>query len=361
MQVLSYFKTMMGPHGLYQHATLREPLLREGYCTDDNTRAVQTLLFLKQLASLSEQAEIELLLTRCWQFIVEAEEAPGSYYNFRTSSGEWLPHGRSDDMYARLVRMLLTVIDHDENQTRRQAARTMLEAHLPTVAKLTAPRAWAEILLAVTSSSAATRQQFALEPLITHGCKLLHDLWDKQATEDWPWFEPTMTYANALLPHGLLTGIKTEADDSLTDILHRSANFLRQATIANDMFIPIGSNGWYPKGGTPSRDNQQPIEAGTTFDFFLDYYQAFPDRLSLAQVAAPYLWFWGKNTLRVQLAQPDGASYDSLFLKGPNKNCGAESMLAYLWAEVRLRDAPASVAAYIAAERARLQAQDIKR
>jgi hypothetical protein len=162
-----------------------------------------------------------------------------------------------------------------------------------------------------------------------------------------------MTYANALFPHGLLGDLQKNNDVVLEEIMHKSARFLMQSTIRDGIFIPIGSNGWYPKGGRPSADNQQAIEAGVMLDFMIDYQRAYPDRVRLEDITAVYLWFFGKNTNDVIMAdEKTGACLDGIFLNGPNLNNGAESMLAYLWSEIRLREASSDIQEYAQKQKA---------
>jgi len=349
---LLHFKAMMGPHGLYQHATKREPLLSEGYCTDDNARAVQTLLYLKKLVLDKDQVEVEELLQKCWIFLKEAEEKPGIYFNFRSAEGQWLDKDRSDDMYARLIRALVLVLDHDDNEARQKEAKEKLARLLQHVEVINAPRAWSEILIALGGASALVRKQYLVQPLLEYGVDRLQRLWKDTATEDWAWFEPSMTYANAVFPHGLLMSRSVIRNENVEKILHASTGFLLQTTIEKNVFLPIGSEGWYPKGGVPSRNNQQAIEAGLTFDFLLDYEEHFSGRVSVETIAAPYLWFFGHNSKNIVMVDEQiGACLDGIFDHGPNPNYGAESMLAYQWAEIRLRLAPQAVQNYIKEKR----------
>lgn len=352
---LDHFHALMGPHGLWQHATGRVPNLAEGYCTDDNARAVQVLLHLKSRAEGHEIDEIDALLGPCWRFLREAQETPGDYWNFRDASGAWLPQGRSGDMYARIFRALVTVLILDSDESRQREAQRSLLALEPHLRRLTAPRAWAEIALAAASLLVETRQKDGGESLERAGVECLKSLWRAEASPAWPWFEAKMTYANALFPHALLSVRKLLSAEE-ESLLHDSAQFLIRTTVRDGVFIPIGSNGWYPRDGVPSADNQQPIEAGTMFDFLMDYYAHFPEQLSIETVAAPYVWFFGKNSHRQVMADAaTGACFDGILIDRINTNCGAESMLAYLWAEVRYRHSPPDLQAYIQKERERLQ------
>ena len=346
---LTHFQTMLGPYGLYQHATGREPLLSEGYCTDDNARAVQLLVEWLAKNPGAQREQLEALLQPCWQFLLGAERPDGTWHNFRSADGTWLTHDVSDDMYARLTRACATVIRYDSNPDRQQEALHLLKNLEQILQKLSFVRGWAETNIALTLLP-PTYQPFTIKNLVDTNVQHLLDAWKKNATPDWPWFEPNMTYANAIIPQGLLAAFTRTPTPELEDTLHQSTEWLIRSTVRNGIFIPIGSAGWYPKGGQPSEDNQQPIEAGTMFEFLLAYDRQFPGRLSLETITAPYLWFFGANTGKVVLANPEiGASYDGLFLKGPNTNYGAESMLAYLTAELLLSTASPTIQAAVAA------------
>lgn len=345
---------MMGPHGLYQHATRKKPNLREGYCADDNARAVHLLVAWLAAQPNSPREELEVLLSSSWQFLIDAQQPDGTYYNFRSASGQWLTHDISDDMYARLARAFASVIRYDTSLSRQQQAAERLGRLAPILDKLTSLRGWAETNIAFSLLPPHAALSLKATAVIQKNVDRLLAAWHEHATPEWPWFEPVMTYANALIPHGLLASRKIIQDSLLDEALELSANFLIRSTIRDGLFVPIGSSGWYPKGEHPSSENQQPIEAGTMFEFLLSYHAQFPNRLSPQIILAPYLWFFGANTNKQLMANTDlGASYDGLFRHGPNVNCGAESMLAYLTCELLLSAAPADIQRLALTERRR--------
>lgn len=328
---LSHFNAMMGTYGLYQHAKYQTPLLSEGYCTDDNARAVQMLCHLTPLVSADEQLAIRELFQRCWEFIHQAQIEPGYFTNFRSVTGEWLPQGtaESEDMYARIIRALSEVLHSPDFSEYHAESSVMIEPLIKRASERHMPRFCAEYLIATKDMSD------------THAwaAQIILELWKKNSSPDWPWFEKRMTYANALLPHGLLSVLESGPDTEVETILHASAEFLINTTIKDGMFIPIGNNGWYSRGGKPSQYDQQAIEASTMLDFLIDYNQKYPSLVPYANVVAPYLWFFGNNTNSVVMAdEKNGSCYDGLSTKGPNQNRGAESMLAYQWAEIRMRE-----------------------
>ena len=82
---------------------------------------------------------------------------------------------------------------------------------------------------------------------------------------EWPWPEDVLTYENALLPHALIVAGRRLADPGLRNMGLQVLDWLIAAqTSPRGVFSPIGSDGWWPRGGTRSRFDQQPIEATAT-------------------------------------------------------------------------------------------------
>ena len=104
-------------------------------------------------------------------------------------------------------------------------------------------------------------------------------------------------------------------------------------------FRPIGSNGFYRRGGTRANFDQQPIEAQATVSACLEAYRATSDVWWYEQAQRAFDWFLGWNDLGLELYSPEtGGCRDGLHVDRVNENQGAESTLAFLLslAEMRL-------------------------
>jgi hypothetical protein len=98
-------------------------------------------------------------------------------------------------------------------------------------------------------------------------------------------------------------------------------------------FVPIGSDGFYPRGGPRARFDQQPIEAQATVSACLEAFEATHDRVWLDEARRAFEWFFGRNDLDQPLYNPSsGGCYDGLHFDRVNLNQGAESTLAFLLA-----------------------------
>lgn len=341
---------MMGPWGLYQHARLSVPRLEEGYCTDDNARAVQLLVELAahhQLVSPSEN--INNFLELCWLFVQQAQMPSGVFRNFRASDGRWLDDQGSEDTQARVARCLSTVLSWDSHEERRRQAAAMLDQLLPHIRRFRYSRSLAEAMIALAGLPPAARTQQTVAAL-QFAWQQLKSRWYKHASGQWLWFEPQLTYANAILAHGWLAGtraLSVQSDRAAMDIISRSTRWLVKTTIQGGSFVPVGNEAWYSRHAVRSRYDQQPIEAHTMFDFLIAYNKQAVQPVSPAIVAAPYLWWHGLNCQRVCLVNHQrGSGYDGLTAHGQNKNQGAESLLAYLRSELLFRQAPSNVRQY---------------
>jgi hypothetical protein len=151
-----------------------------------------------------------------------------------------------------------------------------------------------------------------------------------------------MTYANAVLPHALFIAARCWPEEDFLDVAEASFAFLDRETTAEDVFWPVGSSDWYPRGEDKSLYDQQPVEAVTMAEAALAGFALLGDVAGekyLATFRRAYAWFHGQNSLRQPLVDVHcGSCYDGLQRSGVNRNQGAESTLAYLWAELNNKD-----------------------
>jgi hypothetical protein len=112
-------------------------------------------------------------------------------------------------------------------------------------------------------------------------------------------------------------------------------------TIENGIYVPVGNEGWYRRGGVKPRYCQQPLEGVAMVDAALVAYDATADpaHRTTAQVALD--WYYGRNTRGIVMAR-NGGCLDGLNETTVNMNMGAESTLAYLASAYALAARPAA-------------------
>jgi hypothetical protein len=126
------------------------------------------------------------------------------------------------------------------------------------------------------------------------------------------------------------------------EVLHRGLKSLRwlteQQTTEKGHLRPIGSNGFYPRGGARANFDQQPIEAQATVAACLEAYRATADVQWYELARCAFDWFLGGNDLGLELYVPEtGGCHDGLHADRVNGNQGAESTLAFLLSLVDMR------------------------
>jgi hypothetical protein len=103
-------------------------------------------------------------------------------------------------------------------------------------------------------------------------------------------------------------------------------------------FVPIGSNGFYRRGGERARFDQQAIEARAMVSACMEAYGLTGDERWRRETRRAFEWFLGRNDLNLPLYDPDtGGCHDGLHPDRLNENQGAESTLAFLMALLELR------------------------
>ena len=124
------------------------PDYHEGYCTDDNARALILSVLLEELEI--KVPEIERMAVRCIAFVNHAfNPEAGRFRNFLTFSRQWLEDAGSEDSKGRAIWSLGTCVGRTKNEGIQRLAGQLLEKALPAVSTFTSPRAWAFALIGI--------------------------------------------------------------------------------------------------------------------------------------------------------------------------------------------------------------------
>ncbi len=331
---LDHLDRMTDSTGLIQHAIYGIPRRMSGYTTDDNARA------LRLCARLWGQRPGQRLLSRVTKYLsfLEFAHCPGGrFHNFLSYERHWLDAEGCGDCQGQAILALAEVLGSGLPDDHRALARELIEAAQPALADLRSLRAQAYVILAWGHlRSAGVGGMEPLEQITWSAARRLVECYQHSRRPDWPWFEPRMTYANAVLPHALFVAARHWPGKGFLDVAETSFAFLDYATTAEDVFWPVGNGGWFPQGQDKAPYDQQPVEAATMADAALAAFGLGNYEKYLVVFRRAYDWFHGQNSLRQPLAYARrGACCDGLQPSGVNRNQGAESTLAYLWTEVR--------------------------
>ncbi|MCW5940837.1 MAG: glycosyltransferase family 4 protein [Fimbriimonadaceae bacterium] len=324
--------------GILQHATYTVPNRSEGYCVDDNARS---LLFTAYDESLGiTGGNLALLQSRYLSFVLDAyNPETGRFRNFMSYGRAWLEDAGSEDSHGRSLWSLGAMIHRCHNRGRRGVAKMLFDKAAAGMFATTSPRTWAYGVLAADEYLLGSPHGVAVRVLEqTMASRLLH-AYEAVQRDDWPWFEESLTYANARLPQALIVAGAALGSPAMLEVGLKSLSWLMGVqTGCGGAFSPIGTNGFYARGQSRALFDQQPVEAASGVSACLAAHRATGDKQWLREANRVFAWFLGENSLGEALYDPTtGGCYDGLHEKRVNRNQGAESTLSFLCALAELR------------------------
>jgi len=341
---LNHLHQMTDDTGLVQHAYFTVPNYHEGYATDDNARGLIVAVYLEERGD-DPQNEISVLASRYLAFLINSfSSTTNRFRNFLSYDRRWQEKIGSEDCHGRSLWGLGTVIGRSKQPGLRGAAAHLFEAALPTTENFASPRAWAFTLLAIHEYRKRFGGDRVARRLMETLSKRLLEIYRRNYAADWPWFEYSLTYCNAVLPHALLVCGQTLGEEEMIETGLRSLEWLahlQQATQGH--FVPVGSNGFYPRGGERARFDQQPVEAQAMVSACLAAKTVTDNSRWDQHMHRAFDWFLGHNDLGLSLYDPaTGGCRDGLHSDRCNQNEGAESTLAFLHSllEICLAETP---------------------
>lgn len=333
---LDHLRNMTDETGILQHAIFTIPNYHEGYTTDDNARALIVSALLEDVGN----QEASELASRYLAFVWYAYNADtGRFRNFMTYQRTWLEENGSDDSHGRALWALGTVLGRSHSQALQKMAGWLFEQALPAILATTSPRAWAFALIGIHEylrRFAGDRHAGQVQGELS---QRLLTLYQRCRSDDWRWYEDGLTYCNAVLPHASLICGQSVQSAEMIDAGLDSLDWLSQVQRAakGGHFVPIGSNGFYRRGGDRARFDQQPVEGQAMVSACLEAFRITKDDRWRKEAQRAFEWFLGRNDLNLSIYDPTtGGCRDGLHPDRSNENLGAESTLAFLQALLEL-------------------------
>ena len=336
---LSHLSRMTDSTGIFQHAIFSIPNFSAGYCTDDNARAFILAVLLSELGE--DPDRVRNLATTYAAFLHYAFDLKTKrFHNHLSFDRRWLDEQGSEDCQGRALWALGVGVGRSPYRSFQIMAGQLFALALPALTEFTSPRAWAfgligihEYLLRLSGDSLVNQTRETLT-------SRLMELFQRTAQPDWRWFQEDLTYDNAKLPHALILSGRATGEQAVLERGLQALRWLTELQISEKgHFRPIGTNGFYRRGGMRANFDQQPIEAQAMVSACLEAYRATSDLWWYEQAQRAFDWFIGWNDLGLELCSPKtGGCRDGLHVDRVNRNQGAESTVAFLLslAEMRL-------------------------
>jgi hypothetical protein len=331
---LDHLRSMTDATGLLQHAAFSVPRYEDGYCLDDNARAL-LLMTLLDAAGEHDARVTRPLAARYLAFVRHAFNADlGRFRNFMTFSRIWTEPCGSEDSHGRALWALGARVGQADQPGSESLERELFLAALPAAHRFESPRGCAFSLLGIDAYQRVfngDRKIAALQRLLA---RRLVAAYAHHSGQDWRWYEDRVSYDNARLPQALIVSGSRMGDEQTIATGIESLQWLASIQRSEDgHFSPIGSDGFYPRGGDKALFDQQPIEACAMVSACLDALRITKDERWGQEMRRVFGWFRGDNVGRASLYDPTtGGCRDGLHADRVNLNQGAESTLSFLLA-----------------------------
>lgn len=325
---LLHIRRMTDYTGLMQHAKYGIPNFKEGYCLDDNARALILMLMANQQFQSKEPIE---LIPVYLSYIHYMQREDGYFRNFLSFNRNYLDEKGSEDSFGRTIWALGFLINSAPNNSYREFGQELFKHSIPHFKDLKYLRGAANTLIGISLYLKAHPSDERMMSELDRLTSYIVSAYKKDNKNNWQWFEDVMTYDNAILPLALMHSAEITANEEVKNTAFESMVFLEKVTFQDNCFSPVGNDGWLHKGKPVPVFDQQAIE---TMGMVLLYYQAYhltqnPEMLRKMNLC--FMWFHGYNKLRVPLYDPETRGCCDGLQKGKlNRNQGAESTLAYL-------------------------------
>jgi len=314
--------------GIIQHAKFGIPNLKEGYCLDDNARALLMVLMAYRQKKDNKALELSPIYL---SYIHYMQNTDGTFRNFLSFSRNFLDEVGSEDSFGRTIWALGYLLGNAPNDAYYQTGKEVFFNASPNFEKLKSIRSIANTMIGISYYLKSNPADDIMTERLRNLAKKLTTHYKENKTHDWKWFESLLAYDNGILPLALLHSAEILNDSKITKIAIETMNFLTEHTLKDNYLSVIGNEKWYKKEGERSVFAQQPIDA---MAMVLMYHQAFhvsKNKEYLNKLYTSFLWFLGENDLRMSLYDFETKGCcDGFESYGVNRNQGAESSLAYL-------------------------------
>jgi len=306
----AHLEKLTDKFGVWQFFENGQILKSAGYALDDSARALIVYL----LYNKRDQANVCL----CY---LEKSLSGGLFVGFFNEQHEPIVYPSSQDAHA----LAFWALAHAKTQNfEADRVQSLLDSVNKTI---------------LYESTYIRTQSYTLIALSLlqdeHHAKALADTIANQANECFNWFEPVLTYANAIIPYALLSyleAFKTE-DAHFEEVILKSIETLENYMRIGVIPAPVGNRNWQQLGDT-QRDiyGQQPIDAAFMVLLLSKTYRYFQDEQYKRKAGEWMDWFYHNNIMQQNLITNEGACADWIGDQVVSTNYGSESTIVYLWA-----------------------------
>ncbi len=336
--------------GIVQFAKLTHPDPRSGYTLDDNARALVAVASYygkfgaspKDQLTIKQRRDLQKLMNTYLEFIGFVSRDDGKFQNYvkddRTPDQVRNESVNLEDSNSRALRALaVTATTGSLPQTIRRKALELLQERCRYGLQFQSPRAvarWVKTLCLLIEKKLYP-DGLDLEKALREKCDQLVKHYQNSASPDWQWFEGYLTYSNAIMPEALLMAYRITGEERYLEVGKVTLDFLIEQSFVDDIYVPVGQDGWHYKNEEKNSYDQQPEEVKAMVCALKACYAVTRDEYYDSLMRRAFYWFLGDNSLhQVVYDRTSGGCYDGVGKKTVNLNQGAESTISYLLARL---------------------------
>jgi glycosyltransferase involved in cell wall biosynthesis len=318
--------TLVDDVGIVQHADGIIPNRDSGYCVDDVARLAVVSL---ALANRSDERLWSSILYRSLAFMSAATGDDGMR-NFMGYDRRWLDEPHVGDHVGRSIWALGEILATAWIPAVVVPARDLLARLVGTLSDDVWLRTAAYAVLGLSRLD-ADRLDPDSKRLLERLVEQLADAYGRTATDEWCWFEDSLSYDNARLSQALISGGNALHRSDLVDLGLESLRWLGdESGLGDDVLRLAGHSGRHRDKPMADTGDEQPLDAAALVEAELAAFAITGGAEHGVRATRAFEWFLGRNTLQKPLYDfATGGCSDGLGSEAMNQNEGAESTLAF--------------------------------
>ena len=352
---LDYLRVLTDGTGLFQHAKYSMPSRKEGYTTDDNARA---LIACTKHLMLFRDSNVKKLIDVYLCLLFYMQRTDGKMHNFLGYDRRFLDEVGSEECMGHTIWACGYCVDSQLPNETKLISKEIFDKAFSWASSFTSPRAKALSMMGLFHYQRAYPNDLNVSLNIRMLGDQLLGHFEQEASNEWNWFEPYLTYCNGRLPHALFLAYECTGEKKYLQVASKAIDFLIRVQTIDKTFVPIGNSGWYKKGANRAIYDQQSIEASCMTEAAIAAFRNTNKELYRDAAYESFKWFLGKNLKGLMVYNPEtGGCCDGITSQGLNLNKGAEANVAYLLARLNLEDIKVNTKNQLAPKIASAQSQ----
>jgi glycosyltransferase involved in cell wall biosynthesis len=324
--------------GIFQHSSYTIPNRNEGYCTDDNVRALMTAVIYKYNF---DDDSLDSYIDRYLTFVHHSFNAElGLFRNFMSYERKWLEKSGSEDCNGRVIYVLGYLIKNIGSNSVLALVKSLFDRSIKNMGTFRSPRAISYIIMGCIFYLKRFSGAREVKKICKSLCDKLMEYYSYSSSTDWSWFEEYVTYDNARLPQSLLMAGKSLNNQTYITTGLESLSWLYDSLydIEKNCLSLVGNDGWYMKGKSKAKYDQQPMEIPALIDACYQAFNINSDKEWINKLSISFSWFLGNNDRQEPLCDLiTGGCFDGLNPAMINQNQGAESTICWLHSLLRMK------------------------